>query len=300
MISFLNKEQKNAIISGGEKRKDLEQFLKEVCAPDVNRNIRHAYVGGTAGFGKSHSVFSAAEASGLPVKVVKGQTSLHGLAQSLAVLKATYPVEPILVIIDDCDKLFTNQESLNAMKAVLEDGFNEEGKYNGEFKYEKNMHLNSIPEGLKRDSVELFMNDGESGFVIPLDNFRFIITSNSGLPSAKSKRVLANKIKLKGLDPESDNTYNKMSDRNAIRTRCRYRHVDASQEELWGSFASILLQETEQSDISQEEKTVLLNWLWMNREDSSDFDYRTVLDMCDDIRELGIEKAIDRWDFNYL
>lgn len=298
MIALFNREQKNAMISGGEKRQELVDFLNQVCDPTSQRNRRHAYIGGTAGAGKSHEVEQAAKQSGLPVKIVRGQTSLIGLAQSLAVLKATHWDEQVIVIIDDCDKLFANEESLNAMKAVLQDGFNEDGSYKGVFKYEKNMHLNSVPEGLKRDSVELFMSDGEAGFTIELSNFVFIITSNSMLPSAKTIRTLKAKLKAKGID--SDPKVDKLEARNAIRTRCQYLAVDFSQEDLWGQFASILLQENEQPDLSQEEKMFILNWLWNNRHDSSDFDYRQVLDMCDDYRALGAQKALDRWDFNYL
>ena len=298
MITYFNRDQKNAIISGGEQRKQLVEFLEEVCDPESRRSKRHAYVGGTAGFGKSHSVFEAAEKSGLPVKTVKGQTSLVGLAQSLAVLKATHWNETVIVVIDDCDKLFSNEENLNAMKAVLLDGFDDEGNYKGEFRYEKNMHLNSFPEGIIRDSVEVFMNEGQAGFVIDLSNFRFIVTSNSTLPSAKTVRVQKNALKQKGID--SSPKIDKLEARNAVRTRCRYKTIDISQEDLWGSFASILMQETEQSDLSEDQKKFILNWMWINRYESSDFDYRQILDMCDDVRDLGLEEAMNRWDFNYL
>ena len=160
------------------------------------------------------------------------------------------------------------------------------------------MHLNSFPEGIIRDSVEVFMNEGQAGFVIDLSNFRFIVTSNSTLPSAKTVRVQKNALKQKGID--SSPKIDKLEARNAVRTRCRYKTIDISQEDLWGSFASILMQETEQSDLSEDQKKFILNWMWINRYESSDFDYRQILDMCDDVRDLGLEEAMNRWDFNYL
>jgi len=298
MISLLSRDQKNAIISGREWRKQMENVIEEVCNFDEKPTKRHAYIGGTAGFGKSHTVREKASEAGVPVKLVKGQTSLFGLAQSLAVLKATHGNDPVIVIVDDCDKLFSTEESINAMKAVLEEGFTDDGEYKGEFKYEKNIHLNSVPEGIKRDCMELFMNDDESGFRIGLSNFRFLVTSNNSLPSLKTIRVQNKRLKDKKLEKTAN--LKKAESKYAIRSRCQYINVDATLEDVWGGFASILLEDTERPEVSKEEKTFILNWLWSNREDCNEFDYRQVLSMCDDIVKLGPEQCMDRWEFRYL
>ena len=289
MLNYFDREQKNAIISGGVLRKELEKMSSELCNPNSKRvNKRHGYICGSAGFGKSHSIIEAAKSSGLPYSIIKGQSSLFGMAQNLAVLKVKHWEQKIIVIIDDCDKLFSDQDSINSMKEML-------GPTN-QFSYSKNLHLNSIPEGAKRDAVEIFMDDSSSGFQIDVSNFNFIITSNSELPSKKTLRTAEIKFKDKPKTP----SFHKLQDLHAIRDRVMFNRVDANLEDTWGSIAEIYLRKDVLPERTEDEIKTILNWMWYKRNEMLEFSARTVLGMSDDIDELGLEDALDRWSYNYI
>lgn len=288
MITLFDREQKNAIISGRDLQTDLETFLTEVCDPNSTRNIRHAGLFGSAGMRKSFLSELKAKESGLPFDVIKGQASLFGMAQNLAVLKVKYGDSPVIIIIDDCDKLFVDADSINTMKELLGPS--------GMFSYSKNLHLNSIPEGAKRDAVEVFMNDELSGFQIDCSNFRFIITSNAELPSVKTIRTAKARLGDKPLTP----SVQKLDHLHAIRTRIRYKGIRASIEDIWGSIAYVLLEADMLPNRSEDEKKVMLNWMWNHRNEMTEFNVRTTLDMSDDIDTLGLEEALDRWTYNYI
>jgi hypothetical protein len=289
MVTF-DREQKSALEKGGFLREQLTVFAKEACDTTTVRNKRHAYICGTGGAGKSHSVKTAAEESGVPYHVIKGQSSLFGMAQNLAVLKVKHGDDPVIVIIDDCDKLFADSDSMNTMKALLEDGWD-----SGTFTYSKNLHLNTIPEGAKRDAVEVFMNDDESGFQIDCSNFFFIVTSNQSLPSLQEVEEI--RKKNKGIRTSKQQ---KIDDLHAIRTRVRYNLVDCNREEMWGSIAHVLLNDNVLTNRSKEETMFILDWMWNHRNQMNEFNVRTTLDMSDAIDQVGIEDVKDRWAYNFI
>jgi hypothetical protein len=289
MITF-DREQKNALEQGGFLRQQLISFAEQAADVTTKRNKRHAYITGTGGAGKSHSVLSAVKKSGVSHAIIKGQSSLFGMAQNLAVLKVKHFNEPVIVIIDDCDKLFADKDSINTMKDLLEDGWE-----SGTFTYSKNLHLNSIPEGAKRDAVEMFMNDEESGFQIDCSNFFFIITSNMPLPSLQDLEASA--IKLKSGPTTS---YIKMEDLHAIRTRTRYNMVNCNREEMWGSIAYVLLEDNGTPNRTKEETMFILDWMWNNRYQMSEFNVRTAIDMGDLLESIGIEDVKDRWNYDFI
>ena len=288
MITLFDREQKNAIISGRDQQKELETFLTEVCDPNSIRSIRHAGLFGSAGMRKSWLSELKAKESGLPYEIIKGQASLFGMAQNLAVLKVKHGETPVIIIIDDCDKLFVDADSINTMKELLGP--------TSMFSYGKNLHLNSIPEGAKRDAVEIFMNDDTSGFQIDCSNFRFIITSNTELPSIKTVRTAKARLKDRPMTPSVE----KLGHLHAIRERLRYQRIDATVEDIWGSIAYVLLEGDMLPTRTEDEKKIMLNWMWHNRNSMAEFSVRTTLDMSDDIDSLGVEAALDRWAYNYL
>lgn len=288
MNTYFDREQKNAILAGEDLQKDLEQFLTEVCDPKSERSIRHAGLFGSAGMRKSFLSELKAVESGLPFDIIKGQASLFGMAQNLAVLKVKHGDSPVIIIIDDCDKLFVDADSINTMKELLGP--------TGMFSYSKNLHLNSIPEGAKRDAVEVFMSDDATGFQIDCTNFRFIITSNTELPSIKTLRTAKARLGDKPTTP----SVQKLDHLHAIRTRIRYKRIEASLEEVWGSIAYVLLSTDMLTQRTEEEKKIILNWMWSHRHDMTEFNVRTTIDMSDDIDALGIEDSLDRWMYNYV
>ena len=210
------------------------------------------------------------------------------MAQSLAVLKAKNFNNPVIVIIDDCDFMFNDADSINAMKKILvaEDPA---------FEYGKSINLNVIPEGPKRDAMELFMNDEQQGFRIPLDNFHFVFTSNAQLPTKKFKKELL--VKSKGMmTPKIE----KIDHLLAIRSRLNYKSVNTDKNGMWGSIAHVLLSDGVCPELSEQEKMFLLNWMWEKWDDMTETSVRTAEKMAEDLIRVGVEQVKDRWSYNFL
>jgi hypothetical protein len=286
MITF-DREQKNALVEGTTLREQLQLTAKQACDVESAMDYRHTFITGDPGLGKSYLVKKAAEESGIPFILVQGQASLFGMAQNYAVAKVKHWDEPVIVIIDDCDFMFTDSDSINTLKGMV-------GPDNV-FAYSKNIHLNSIPEGAKRDAVSAFMSDDETGFRIPLDNFHFVFTSNAQLPT--NRTVAEARKRSKGL---MTSKIEKMDHLLAIRSRVNYVSVNTDKEGLWGSIAHVLLKDGGCPSISEQEKMMILDWMWNKWENMTETSVRTAEKMAEDLIRVGIENAKDRWAYNYL
>lgn len=93
----------------GETLEDLEQLVKAVIADRLNGLM----VSGKAGTGKSHVVETTLK--GVPHNVVKGSASIIGIMQEL--FKARHGD---IIVFDDCDSVFDDQQSRNIFKAALD------------------------------------------------------------------------------------------------------------------------------------------------------------------------------------
>lgn len=288
MLVTFEREQKNALLEGEALRQLLWDSAVEAVGLETMMKYRHTMITGDAGTGKTWSVMKAAAECGHTVFTIQGQASLFGMAQSLAVLKAKNFNNPVIVIIDDCDFMFNDADSINAMKKILvaEDPA---------FEYGKSINLNVIPEGPKRDAMELFMNDEQQGFRIPLDNFHFVFTSNAQLPTKKFKKELL--IKSKGMmTPKIE----KIDHLLAIRSRLNYKSVNTDKNGMWGSIAHVLLSDGVCPELSEQEKMFLLNWMWEKWDDMTETSVRTAEKMAEDLIRVGIEQVKDRWSYNFL
>lgn len=288
MLVTFDREQKNAMQEGQALRELLQASAQEACNVGPDMKYRHTMITGDAGAGKSWSVMKAAQECGHTSFTIQGQASLFGMAQTLAVLKARNWDNPVVVVIDDCDFMFNDKDSINVMKNILDPA-------GGSFTYGKSININVIPEGPKRDAMELFMSDTEQGFVIPLDNFHFVFTSNAQLPTNKSKKELL--AKSKGMmTPKIE----KVDHLLAIRSRFNYRSINTNKDGMWGSIAHVLLHDGACPELSEQEKMFLLNWMWDKWEVMTETSVRTAEKMAEDLRKVGIEEVKDRWTYNFI
>jgi hypothetical protein len=141
----------------------------------------------------------------------------------------------------------------------------------------------------------MFMNDDESGFQIDCSNFFFIITSNMPLPELQELESAYKKLKS---GPTT--SYIKMEDLHAIRTRTRYNMVNCNREEMWGSIAYVLLNDDGAPNRTKDEIMFILDWMWNNRYNMTEFNVRTAIDMGDLLESIGIEDVKDRWNYDFI
>jgi ABC-type dipeptide/oligopeptide/nickel transport system ATPase component len=282
MVTF-TREQRVALEAGEFLNNQLKVFAEDAVDVKSDRAMRHSYITGTAGSGKSHTVQAALKKFNIPYKIVKGQASLFGFLQNMAVLKATYGDDPIVVVIDDCDKLFADSDSLNAMKEML-------GPDNS-LSYGKQLNVKIIPEGIKREAVAAFINPTTGDFSLDVSNFYIIVTSNSSLPT---KQQLAEARKKSKNNPSP--AYFRLEDRTAIRSRMNYKKIDFNNDELWGSITNIILTSNQTfSHLTEEQKIMIIDMLWTERSRAAELNVRTAMKMADKFLNTPIEDIRDKW-----
>jgi len=100
-----------------DKVKLLDEIMEDI-ADVVNAvalgNVNGLMISGKAGTGKTHTVTAALEKAGCQYQMISGSTSTPGIVETL------YDNNNGVIVFDDCDSVFDEQESRNILKAALD------------------------------------------------------------------------------------------------------------------------------------------------------------------------------------
>jgi hypothetical protein len=190
------------------------------------------------------------------------------------------PNEKVIVIVDDCDTIFKNEENINIMKNVLSG--------NKAFSYRKNIatQINSL-SGEQYEAIQSFRNETQLGFQVPTDNFVFIITSNIKLPTDEEVYGKGSKNNLSA----------KKAHLNAIRSRCNTIDFQLTKFQHYGWIADVVLNEL--NDLDDNLRNKIVDWLWKNWDNLNERSIRTVEKMIQ-IYELNSEGFEEVWNVEFL
>ena len=207
------------IKDGNNQRKRLMLIGNEVCNLTPNDKFPHLYLFANPGIGKTHTINESMKKNGIKNFNVTGNISMFSFGVRLAVINHTNPNSIIKYItIDDCNELLKNTENINIVKNMLAD----EKAYT----YQKNLRSTSqslTPQ--ERDAIRAHTSES-GGFKVPLNNFVFVFTSNTILPTADEVR------NERGLHL------------NAIYSRVMYKDLTMKPTTLWGYISDILINTT--------------------------------------------------------
>lgn len=230
----------------------------------------HLVISSRPGLGKSFTAKSVLDKCGIPYYEVNGNMSLFGFGIALAVIQHANPAfKTINILVDDCDSLFADPNSLNTMKNVLgEDGV---------FRYEKSLsnQLRYLTDA-QREAIEHFSADGRLGYVVPTVNLRFLFTTNISLPTDNEVFEASKKRTAKSI---------LLMHQNAIRSRCRVLDISMSPEVTWGWIADAI-HSTDcltSKGLTQNQITDISDFLWDHWEDLNERSIRTCQKMAESI-----------------
>ena len=234
-----------------KRTREIKESMNSILSGTLtgNGNYRHLILSGPAGLGKTHLIRTFFEMHAVPNVRITGAVSLFSLGIRLAVIMRNRdPNETLFIHIDDADVAFRTEEGCNLLKQMLFD--------DKAFVYEKNIGplLLSFPAEV-REAVESFRSEGSFGFRVPLSNVVFIITTNIPYPADTEVRRHLGRNGHSGI----------LVHRNAIRSRCRYRSLDFSNEQRWAWIADAFM---ENGQIRAENNFVIknmLDFLWEYR-----------------------------------
>ena len=127
-----------------------------------------------------------------------------------------------------------------------------------------------ITNHLETSGARFLMVTGNvSMFTVDCKSMSFILVSNIQLPTDDEVRVAREKGKGKA---------SLMAHKNAIRSRCMVQDFSLSNAELWGWIADVVLRTDclEQFEMDEDEKYVILDFLWDNWENLTERSIRLI------------------------
>jgi hypothetical protein len=236
--------------------------------------------------GKTFNVLNHLKGSGLRYVQISGNVSMFAFGIQLAVINYNNPDnEPIIVYVDDCDEILRTETACNTMKNVL-DGLKT-------FVYEKSLASqwkNLSP--LQQEAILHFQEDGTMGYKVPCDNMVFVFTSNLKLPVDDDVDMARRKNQSKLL---------LVTNRNAIRSRCRVIDFDLTWKEQWGWIADVVENTDclDEKNVFNWEKQTILEFMWNNWDNLTERSIRLVQKMTDTMRDYpDTYKVI--WEIDFL
>ena len=265
--------QQNTNVFGMTKNEALEKgrqnrtrFLQVVeKLPQIRNEDKypHKFVFGFPGIGKSYEITNHLNESGTRYLMVTGNVSMFAFGVSLAVINFSNPSqERLIVFCDDVDTLVSTEASCNQLKSALHGP--------RMFTYEKSLQSQwSNLSDLQREAIRYHQEDGKMGFQVPTASMSFLLVSNIQLPTDDEVRLAREKSKGKA---------SLLAHKNAIRSRCMVQDFSLTNAELWGWIADVILN-TEclnQFNMTDEEKLIILNFLWDNWESLTERSIRLI------------------------
>jgi hypothetical protein len=255
--------QNEALEKGRQNRTRFLQVVEKLPQIRNEDKYPHKFVFGFPGIGKSYEITKHLNESGTRYLMVTGNVSMFAFGVQLAVINFSNPLqERLIVFCDDVDTLVSTEASCNQLKSALH-GPNM-------FTYEKSLQSQwSNLSELQREAIKYHQEDGKMGFQVPTSSMSFLLVSNIQLPTDDEVRLAREKSKGKA---------SLLAHKNAIRSRCMVQDFSLTNAELWGWIADVILN-TEclnQFNMTDEEKLVILNFLWDNWESLTERSIRLI------------------------
>jgi hypothetical protein len=255
--------QNEALEKGRQNRTRFLQVVEKLPQIRNEDKYPHKFVFGFPGIGKSYEITKHLNESGTRYLMVTGNVSMFAFGVQLAVINFSNPLqERLIVFCDDVDTLVSTEASCNQLKSAL----------HGPklFTYEKSLQSQwSNLSELQREAIKYHQEDGKMGFQVPTSSMSFLLVSNIQLPTDDEVRLAREKSKGKA---------SLLAHKNAIRSRCMVQDFSLTNAELWGWIADVILN-TEclnHFNMTDEEKLVILNFLWDNWESLTERSIRLI------------------------
>lgn len=242
-----NASQKALIEKGADARKEfIRQMMLSFNLPGYNSDFA-SFIVGPPGIGKTKTVEKVAKENGIRLNRIHGNMSLNWLAMHLAVYAYLSKGEVVYFWFDDTDSLF-KPSTMRVLTGMLD--------HTQLFSYKVNVsdqirrYRNSpIPDDqVIYDALMHYKISGDVGVSIPVNNMRFIITTNHPLPPEEEYKKRPSRIgEIK----------------NALRSRVNYSEFYQTGYDKWGWAAALALSVPVKT-LDDKQKVILLKWMYDN------------------------------------
>jgi hypothetical protein len=281
MIVFSN-EQKRYIQEGCDVRQSLLDSVEVAITFDGLRKKKrkHTLLYSPTGLGKTRNIKRLCKRKGIAFEVISGKSSLYQMALKLLVLRYLKPDgEPMVIIFDDFDMFFKNQDMMNILKNMIE---GEES-----FTYSVGVNENQLT-AIQLEAYNKYKEKYGKGFVVPCDEFVFVVTTNFMLPFDSQVEKAREKD---GSSGKAD----KLDSLAAFRSRFRTHDFHINREVRWGWLSYVLLEDNLIEELSHEQRMIMSEFLWNHRDVMKEMNLRTLEKMADDMLDFPTRYR-DMWE----
>ena len=298
-------KQNSYIVEGKKQRRALIAATIEAAKRALEENeLRGEFkidtiLSGSTGIGKTYNIMKAFKDIKVSPVVIQGNQSMFDFATMLMLQHYKFQLEKkknpnlkkLIVIADDCDSFFKNDETLNILKGMTGKGDSRKLQYN-----------KAIQEHMMTPEMLAILDDyrfssGKLGFEVPCDDIVFVLTTNFTLPTEKQAKDYIAKN-----GPTS--RANRLNHLAAIRRRFNTKDFMLNKFENWGWIAEVTLNDGLVDDVllgphSEFQKYMILDWVLQNWDNMTESNLDTIRDLALKIVQYPFEYR-DVWEADYI
>jgi len=297
-------KQKSYIVEGKKKRRALIEATIEAAHRALEENeLRGEFkidtiLSGSTGIGKTHNIMKAFKNIGVSPVVIQGNQSMFDFSTMLMLQHYKFKIEKeknpklkkLIIIADDCDSFFKNDDTLNILKGMTGKGESRRLQYNKVVQ-----EFMMTPEMLSILDEYRFPS-GKVGFEVPCDEIVFILTTNFSLPTEKYAKDYISKN-----GPTS--RANRLNHLAAIRRRFNTKDFMLNKYENWGWLAEVTLNDGLVDDVltgkhSEYEKYIILDWVLNKWDELTESNLDTIRDLALKMVQFPSDYR-DVWEADY-
>ena len=298
-------KQTSYIVEGKKQRRALIQATIEAAKRALEENeLRGEFkidtiLSGSTGIGKTYNIMKAFKQTKVSPVVIQGNQSMFDFSTMLMLEHYKFQrqkeenrnLKKLIVIADDCDSFFKNDDTLNILKGMTGKGDSRKLQYN-----------KAIPEHLMTPEMLAVLDyyrfsSGKLGFEIPCDDIVFVLTTNFSLPTEKYAKDYISK---NGPTARA----NRLNHLAAIRRRFNTKDFMLNKYENWGWLAEVTLNDGLVDDVltgkhAEYEKYIILDWVLNKWDEMTESNLDTVRDLALKMKDYPSDYK-DVWEADYL
>lgn len=270
--------QKKHITAGGTWRQTFVDTVNKAVTAKPTSRRPHTFISSKPGLGKSHTTQYLLDLNKVDYLPISGHPSLWNFTVQLAEIVYHLPTNKSAVIwVDDCDKIFSNENNCNVLKNMLEG--HKTLAYNVDVSNNIAKLRNNGEEQLA-EIIESFKSANGLGLNINCSNLVFIFTSNIFLPDADQVTAA-----------EGKKSYNQIVGQHALRDRCKTKDLVMEWQDHWGWIADVVINDDVLVDIlgkkDKKAEEEILKFLWNNWPKLKEKSVRTAEKLAEDYADYA-------------